>query len=192
MTKSYKKKEKKTTSAATAAGCGTGRRGGSNQEREENNWPEATREREVTWLLSWPRAREGSSRKGWSQSGPRSLLLLVGPSSSPPLLPPTQSYSHPHPHPHPVLLPHTASCQGSLHRNRMISSHLLLNMGHHGSNAKAGPFVSDRGHWYLGERKTSCHGHLEGVNNILDVNAHVLILLFKHKNNWGQATFIVI
>ena len=50
------------------------------REREENNWPEATREREVTWLLSWPRAREGSSRKGWSSQSGLALLLLLGPS----------------------------------------------------------------------------------------------------------------
>lgn len=97
------KKNKKTTSAATAAGCGTGRRGGSNQEREENNWPEATREREVTWLLSWPRAREGSSRKGWSQSGPALCCFWWVPlrPSSPPnpvLLPPPPPPRPPSPH----------------------------------------------------------------------------------------------
>lgn len=108
---------------------------------------------------------------------PRSLLLLVGPSLAflSPLIPPTQSYSHPHPHP--VLLPHTAACHGSLHRNRMISSHLLLNMGHHGSHAKAGPFVSDRGHWYLGGRRRSCHGQLEG-SIIFWMLIHVFFYLY--------------
>jgi len=68
--------------------------------------------------------------------GPGSLLLLVGPSvaflSSLLLLPPPPS--------------RTAACHGSLHRNKMISPHLLMNTGHHGSHAEAGPFVLDRDH----------------------------------------------
>lgn len=136
----------KMTSAATAAGCGTERRGGrerEKREREENNWPEATWEREVTWLLSWPRTREGSSRKGWSpQSGLALCSFWWVPlwPSSPPLPPPFSS--------HPPS--RTAACHGSLHRNKMISSHLLMNTGHHCSHARAGPFVLDRDHWYVG------------------------------------------
>lgn len=91
----------KMTSAATAAGCGTERRGGrerKKREREENNWPEATREREVTWLLSWPRARKEAAGK----AGPLSLAWLSAPSGGSlcglPLLP------HPLPSP-PILLP---------------------------------------------------------------------------------------
>lgn len=98
-------KKGKMTSAATAAGGGTGRRGGSDRQREENNWPEATREREVTWLLSWPKAREGSSRKGWSpQSGSAlrcSWWVPLWPSSAPFTPPPPFP---PPPHLFPALL----------------------------------------------------------------------------------------
>lgn len=50
-----------------------------------------------------------------------------------------------HPPSHPPF-PRTAACHGSLHRNKMISPHLLVNTGHRGSHAKAGPFVLDRDH----------------------------------------------
>lgn len=46
----------------------------------------------------------------------------------------------------PPPLSRAAACHGSLHRNRMISPHLLVNTGHCGSHAKAGPFVLDRDH----------------------------------------------
>lgn len=100
-------KKKKMTSAATAAGGGTGRRGGSDRQREENNWPEATREREVTWLLSWPKAREGSSRKGWSPQSGSALrcswwVPLLWPSSAPFSPPPLSAPFFP------ALLPVTA------------------------------------------------------------------------------------
>lgn len=46
----------------------------------------------------------------------------------------------------PPLFPRTAACHGSLRWNKMISPHLLVNTGHRGSHAKAGPFVLDRDH----------------------------------------------
>lgn len=49
-------------------------------------------------------------------------------------------------HPPSPLFSRTAACHGSLHRNKMISPHLLVNTGHRGSHAKAGPFVLDRDH----------------------------------------------
>lgn len=147
------------TSAATAAGGGTGRRGGSNRQREENNWPEATREREVTWLLSWPKAREGSSRKGWSPQSGSALrcswwVPILWPSSAPFSPPPFRP-----------LFSRTAACHGSPHRNKMIGPHLLKNTGHRGRRAKARAFVLDWDHWYLGRRKRRrrrSYKHLEG------------------------------
>lgn len=59
----------------------------------------------------------------------------------------------------PPLFPRTAACHGSLRWNKMISPHLLVNTGHRGSHAKAGPFVLDRDHWYLGRRRKRRRSH---------------------------------
>ena len=97
----------------------------------------------------WPDCSAGQEhgKEAAGKAGPQSGLALccfwwvpLWPSSPP----------FPPPRPCPQPPSRTAACHGSLRRNKMISSHLLMNTGHHGSHAKAEPFVLDRDHWYVG------------------------------------------
>lgn len=168
-TQSYQKM----TSAATAAGCGS--EGREERERREKGRRRGERERGRTidqkrhGKERWPDCSagqehgEGSSRKSCPPQPPSLARTAFGgslcglPLPSKPLLP---SPSFPPPS---SLLPCTAACHGSLHRNKMISSHLLMNTGHHGTPSEAGPFVLDRDHWYEGGGGADA----EGVNIVL-------------------------
>lgn len=146
-TQSYQKM----TSAATAAG-GEGRE--ERGEREKREEREGEREGEqltrsdtgkrgdLIAQLAKSTGKEAAGKAGLPPPSVWPGLLLVGPSVAF-LYPQTPSSLLPPPS---SLLPCTAACHGSLHRNKMISSHLLMNTGHHGSHAKAGPFVLDRDH----------------------------------------------
>lgn len=173
------KSSPKMTSATTAAGCGTGRRGGERQREggEQLTRSDTGKRGDLIAQLGKSTGRKQQERlvpSVW----PGSLLLLVGPSvaflsSLPsPLLPFSPPPSR------------TAACHGSLHRNKMISSHLLMNTGHHGSHAKAGPFVLDRDHWYPGRRRICCSQMEESILFWFLLHIYVKEFNFYSFINW--------
>lgn len=103
----------------------------------------------------WPDCSAGQEhgKEAAGKAGPLSLAWLFAASDGSlcglPLSPRPQPPSR------------TAAYHGSLHRNKMIISHLLVNMGHHGSHAKPGPHILDRDHWYVGGEAAA------GVNIVL-------------------------